>query len=154
MIPNSLSVFRSPLLVFQFLIIATVCGLAAVQARAATITVPVGGSLQSAINAAQPGDTIILQAGATYIGDFILPNKSGSTYITIQSSRIAELPEGVRVGPAQSALFAKLMSAHSAEPVLKTSAGSHHYRFIGLEITPTTNGSVIYELMRIGDWQQ
>lgn len=154
MIPNSLSVSRSPLLVFQCLVIATVCGLAAVQARAATITVPVGGSLQSAINAAQPGDTIILQAGATYIGDFVLPNKSGSTYITIQSSRAAELPEGVRVGPAQSALFAKLMSQHSAEPIIKTSAGSHHYRFIGLEITPTTNGSVIYELVRFGDWQQ
>ena len=28
------------------------------QAKAATITVPAGGSLQSAINAAQPGDTI------------------------------------------------------------------------------------------------
>src|SRR6187455_1046082 len=65
--------------------------------KAATITVPVGGNLQSAINAAQPGDTIILEAGAVYMGPITLPVKSGTDYITIQSSRVGELPDGVRV---------------------------------------------------------
>ena len=45
-----------------------------------------GGDLQAAINNAQPGDTILLQAGATFTGNFILPNKGGSSYITIRSS--------------------------------------------------------------------
>ena len=69
--------------------------------KGATITVPAGGNLQSAIDAAQPGDTIILQAGTVYMGPIMLPVKSGTSYITIQSSRLAELPEGVRVSPAQ-----------------------------------------------------
>src|SRR5215218_9117191 len=97
--------------------IVTVLALSSLNTKAATITVPAGGSLQSAINAAQPGDTIIVEAGVTYAGDFVLPNKSGTDYITIQSSRVAELPDGIRVGPAESALFARLVSATGGEPV-------------------------------------
>ena len=52
-------------------------------AIAATIDVPAGGDLQTAINNAQPGDTIALRAGATYTDNFKLPNKSGSALITI-----------------------------------------------------------------------
>src|SRR5262249_52739363 len=47
------------------------------------VTVNAGGDLQAAINNAQPGDTIVLQAGATFTGNFILPAKSGSAYVTI-----------------------------------------------------------------------
>ncbi len=65
---------------------------------------------QNAINAAQPGDTIVLEAGATYVGEFILPYKGTSeNYITIRSSRLSELPEGVRVTPAQSYLMPRLV---------------------------------------------
>ncbi|HVG31795.1 MAG TPA: hypothetical protein VM911_01885, partial [Pyrinomonadaceae bacterium] len=57
--------------------------------RAATLTVPAGGDLQSAINAAQPGDTILLEAGASFIGPFTLTAKSSpntdSSYITIRT---------------------------------------------------------------------
>src|ERR1041385_2961883 len=95
---------------FQFAFITTILVLASFDAKAATLTVPAGGNLQSAINAAQPGDTIVLDAGAVYSGDLVLPNKSGSSYITIQSSRAGELPDGVRVGPAQGALVARLQS--------------------------------------------
>src|ERR1041385_268489 len=79
---------RSFVITFQFVVITTAFVLASFHAKAATLTVPAGGSLQSAINAAQPGDTIVLDAGAVYTGDFVLPNKSGSSYITIQSSRV------------------------------------------------------------------
>ena len=147
------NVSRLPLLVSQSLIIATIFTLAALHARAATITVPAGGNLQGAINSAQLGDTIILQAGATYTGDFILPDKSGSTYLTIQSSRVAELPEGVRVGPAQTPLLARLQSQWPASPIIIAAAGSHHYRFVGVEIaTPTS--SLVYDLVRFGEANQ
>ena len=46
-------------------------------ANAATIAVPAGGDLQAALNAAQPGDVITLAPGATYTGNFVLPNKGG-----------------------------------------------------------------------------
>src|SRR6267142_3100250 len=57
-----------------------------------TIVVNAGGNLQTAINNAVPGDTIVLQAGATFTGPFTLPNKtSGSGWIYIQSSAYASL---------------------------------------------------------------
>src|ERR1041385_3820422 len=71
-------------------------------ANANTIVVPPGGDIQAAINAAQFGDTIILQAGATYqtaavFSPFNLPNKgAGSGYITITSS-VAPPTDGTRV---------------------------------------------------------
>src|SRR6185295_5504132 len=42
-----------------------------------TSTVPAGGNLQAAIDGARPGDTILLAPGATYLGGFLLPAKSG-----------------------------------------------------------------------------
>src|ERR1041384_8303473 len=82
----------------SFLLIA--CALvasAAVSARAATVNVPAGGDLQAALNSAQPGDTIVLQAGATYVGPITLPVKSGSSYITIQSSALALERQAIRI---------------------------------------------------------
>jgi hypothetical protein len=46
-------------------------------ASAATLTVTAGGDLQAAIDAARPGDTIVLQAGATFNGPFRLRAKGG-----------------------------------------------------------------------------
>ncbi len=68
-----------------------------------TITVNAGGNLQTAINNAQPGDTIVLQAGATFTGTFTLPNKGTSTqWIYIRSSAYLSLPApGNRVYPGQ-----------------------------------------------------
>ncbi|HSE33411.1 MAG TPA: hypothetical protein VLA93_17700, partial [Pyrinomonadaceae bacterium] len=112
------------------------------------------GDLQRALNRAQPGDTIVLEAGAVYRGPFTLPVKSGNEYITIQTSRLAELPEGVRVSPSQSALFAKLQSAENGSPIVKTEAGAHHYKFVGIEFS-TANAQVkINDLLRLGDDKQ
>src|SRR2546427_70887 len=46
------------------------------------IFVPAGGDLQAALNAAQLGDVIELQAGASWRGSFGLPKKSGNGWIT------------------------------------------------------------------------
>src|SRR5437867_7115559 len=51
-----------------------------------TISVPAGGNLQAAINNAQPGDTIKLEAGATFTGNFTLPVKNGTGWIVIRTS--------------------------------------------------------------------
>jgi len=108
-------------------------------------------NLQRALNQARPGDTIILEANAVYEGPFTLPVKTGSEFITIQSSKLAELPEGARVSPSQSALFAKLQSAENGSPVLKTQAGAHHYKFAGIEFSTTTAQVKVYDLIRFGD---
>lgn len=115
------------------------------------ITVAPGGDLQAAINKVLLGDNIIVQAGAIYIGPYTLPVKSGEGVITIQSSRVAELPVNIRITPSQSALLAKLQSNTPAEPVIKTAAGAHGYKFIGVEISTTSTSVVVYDLVRFGD---
>ena len=70
-----------------------------------------GVNLQNDINAATAGDTITIDAGVICQGAFTLPNKAfavGSGTITIESSMLASLPVGVRVGPAQAALMPKI----------------------------------------------
>src|SRR6267378_7524586 len=75
-----------------------------------TIVVNAGGNLQTAINNAVPGDTIVLQAGATFTGPFTLPNKVGSGWIYIQSSAYASLPPpGSRVSIADATNMPKIV---------------------------------------------
>ena len=124
---------------------------ATLSANAGTIVVPAGGNVQGAINAAQYGDTIIVDAGATYTVSLVLPLKSGTGEIIIQSSRVSELPEGVRVSPVQSALFAKFQSVIPAEAVVKTVAGAHHYRFVGIEFSTANATVLVYDLIRFGE---
>ena len=106
-------------------------------------------SVQAAINAANYGDTIVIEAGATFTGNFTLPKKTGTGEIVIQSSRISELPEGKRVNPSQSALFAKLQNT-SSDPVLATAPGAHHYRFQGIEFTTDSASKIVYDVVRLG----
>jgi hypothetical protein len=118
---------------------------------AATLVVPNGGDLQAAINSALPGDTIVLEAGATYRGHVTLPKKSGDSYITIQSSRATEITG--RVSPSQSNLLAKIRSS-IADPIIRLSPGAHHYQLIGLDVSTFNATDAIYDLVRLGESNQ
>ena len=103
---------------------------------ARTVNVPANGDLQSALNSAQPGDTIVLEAGSTYTGNFTLPDKPGSAYITVKSSALASLPpEGARVNPSYAQYMPKLVSPNDG-PAVSTTKAAHHYRFVGIELHP------------------
>ena len=111
------------------------------------IIVKAGGDLQAALDRAKSGDTIVLQAGAKFVGAFVLPNKSGGEYITIQSSETAKLPkDGVRVGAKDAALMPKILSSGKGKPAIETAPGAHHYRFVGIEFAPANN-EYIYNLV-------
>jgi hypothetical protein len=121
------------------------------QQTGSTISVPAGGSLQSAINNAIPGDTILLQAGATFTGSFTLPAKSGSGWIVIRSSAAdSSLPgQGTRMTPSYGAALPKIVATNSA-PAIQTAAGAHNYRLVGLEITVASGVSINYGLVTLG----
>lgn len=114
-----------------------------------SVNVPAGADLQAAINAAQPGDELVLAAGASYTGPFTLPNKGAATgWIVIRSNGALPAP-GTRVTPANVGQLATLLSPGLNQSAVQTAPGAHHYRLIGLEIaTPTTvtSGSALVSL--------
>jgi Right handed beta helix region len=123
-------------------------------ARAAgVVTVPAGGNLQEAIDNARPGDTLVLAAGATYVGNFVLPAlpaKSGNSYITIRSAGEGDAPPraGQRILPSHAVRLAKLQSGNR-EPALRTAPGAYHWRLQLLEFLPTQGGTG--DIIRLGD---
>ena len=117
----------------------------------ATIEVRSGDSLQAAIDSAQPGDTINVQAGVVFAGPFTLPRKSSDRFITIRSAAIESLPkEGVRVSAGDAPVMPKLVSPGNGAAAIATAPGAHHYRFIGIEIKPRDAQAFSYGLVSLG----
>jgi hypothetical protein len=112
-----------------------------------TLHVAAGESLQSALDAAQPGDRITLEAGATYEGPFKLRKKDGDAWIVIASNRLRELPAAQRVSPSDARHMAKLVAASRSAVI--TDPGAHHYRFAGVEVAPAA-GAFLYNLIELG----
>jgi hypothetical protein len=125
-------------------------------APGAVINVNAGGNLQTALNAAQCGDVIQLQAGATFSGSFTVPAKNCDInhWIWIRtSSPDSALPaEGQRVTPCYAGVASlegrPQYSCNNPQNVLATveiqtrgdgpfqfASGANFYRFIGLEVT-------------------
>jgi len=121
-------------------------------ASGGTWIVNAGGNLQAALNGAQPGDTIVLQAGATFTGNFVLPAKSASStaYITITSSAAASSLPGAttRMTPAYAGALPKIQSPNSA-PAIATQAFAHHYRLQYLELRANAYG--MGDILDFGD---
>jgi len=105
------------------------------------VNVASGGNLQTAINNASLGTTIMVQAGANY-GAVNLPNKSGSGWIYIMSNGVLPAP-GVRVTPTIASQLARIQVSSSS--AVSTAGGAHHYRFVGIEfsVTGTLQSAVV-----------
>jgi hypothetical protein len=137
----------------KLLVVASTAVLALTCARAGaagTVVVRAGEDLQAAIDAAQPGDTIELEPGAEFVGNFVLRAKPGSSFITIRSAMPDdERPAaGVRVTPSTAAGFAGLRSPNES-PVVQTEPGAHHWRLQWLELGP--NATPANDVIRFGD---
>ncbi len=123
--------------------------LAAGSGDSGVISVPAGADLQAAIDRARPGETLALEPGATYVGNFTLPRTDGARDITIRTAAGAGLPRaGQRIQPAHASRLAKLKSPNG-EPVLSTRPGAHHWRLELLEFLPTGNPSG--DMIALGD---
>ena len=124
--------------------------------------VPANGDLQAALRSAQCGDTIVLEAGATYVApeqqSFVLANKpecpaAGTEFITITTSDLTNLPpSGTRVTPQNTPSMAKIVTA-SSYPAVYVNQLAHHYRFVGIEFTNiATKGAHAPNLILGGDY--
>jgi hypothetical protein len=131
------------------------------------------GDLQAALNNAKCGDTIELQAGATYTGLFIFPAKNcdDNHWIIVRTGAPdSQLPpEGTRITPcyagvsslpgrpdfhctATANVMAKLvMEAKTGSGPIQFAPRANHYRLLGLEVTRREHGSVIYSLASLED---
>jgi len=136
----------------------------------ATILVPAGASLQQAINAASCGDTLQLQAGATFSGNVVLPAKGcdNAHWITIRTSspNSALPPEGTRLTPCYAGVaslparppfnckstqnvLAKLVIPAGGNGPIVFAPGANYYRLTGLELTRNPNTPVVYALVSL-----
>jgi hypothetical protein len=128
------------------------------------LTVNAGEDLQAAFNAAVPGDTIVLAAGASFLapsGGYVLPAKANpqNQWIVVRTSTAGGLPAaGTRVNPSYAAAMPKILSRDTT-PALVTAAGANYWRLLGLEISlkpdafadATTAGAPInYGLLALG----
>lgn len=134
-----------------------------------TWSVAAGGSFQAALNSVHCGDTIALQAGATFTGHFTFPalGCDDQHWIIIRTSapNTALPPEGTRLTPCYSGVSslpgrpplnckntnvvtAKIVADWTGGAIV-LSPGATHYRFVGLEITRLPASSqipIVYQL--------
>ena len=113
-------------------------------------TVPAGADLQQALDAARPGDTISLEAGATYVGNFVLRARSGTDTrpIVLRTAGADPVASGQRIAPESAAALAKLRSPDN-EPALRTEAGARFWRVELVEFPANRNGDG--DIITLGD---
>jgi hypothetical protein len=124
----------------------------AAPALAATHQVPAGGDLQAVIDAAQPGDIIELEPGATYTGNFRLRVKNGTDFVVIRTRVTDGLPgPGVRIHKSHASKLAKIRSANQTA-ALATDRGAHHWRIELVEFQANEDGAG--DIIRFGSPDQ
>jgi hypothetical protein len=115
------------------------------------IAVPIGGDLQAALNSAQPGETILLDPGASYVGNFILPAKArdDNRVITVRTAGDRGLPgEGEQITPAATEHLARIRSPNGS-PALQAAPGAHGWRIALIEFEANRDGSG--DIIALGD---
>lgn len=124
--------------------------------------------LGAALEKAACGDTIRLQAGAEFAGNFKFPAKScdDAHWIVLRTSAAdADLPpEGTRITPCYAGLaslpgrprypcpspanvMARIVFDKTSSGPINFLDGANHYRFIGLEITRGSPGFAVFNLV-------
>ena len=109
--------------------------------------VPAGADLQNYINRARPGDVLLLEPGATYVGNFTLPalpeesSAIAAQYITIRSAADnSHFPTADRVTPAHAQWMPTLRSPNG-NSALATKPGAHHWRLQWLAFGANSGGA-------------
>jgi hypothetical protein len=115
----------------------------------AVINVHAGDDLQAALDRAAPGDQVVLEAGAGFTGNFVLPKKAGTGTIVVRSSGTGALAEGVRAGPSDASHMARIVSP-SFDGAIDAAPGARRWRLIGLELTVSSAVEENTGVVRLG----
>ena len=125
---------------------ASSAGRSAEHREAVEMNVPQGADLQSFIDRARPGDVLLLEPGATFVGNFMLPalppQPSGieAQFITIRSaSDPSRFPLGGRVGP-EHAEWMPILRSPNGGSAIATRPGAHHWRLQWLAFHANARG--------------
>ena len=121
--------------------------------NSSTIQVKAGGNLQAAIDGANYGDVIVLEAGAIYKGPITLPFKKGDSdqYITITTSNLSSIAkENERINPQLHAKAMPKIVGPDSSVAIATAEQAHHYKFIGIEFSPAADSKYLYNLIDLG----
>jgi hypothetical protein len=133
-----------------------------------------GDSLQNAIDLAQPGDTILLDPGATFVGPITLVAKANpnNQWISMATNNFP-VPYGTRVSPSDAPAMAEIVApglgniaapspvgvspsvapptAEFGGTAIQTQPGANDYYLRGLDILPASVDAMIYTLVAVGD---
>jgi hypothetical protein len=141
--------------------VATFC-IPEVQTPRPAITVSSGQELQSALDRASGGDTIVLSLGTTFKapsadGSFVLRNRpvAAGQWITIRSASSAfdpggALRPGIRVSASDAPQMPAIRATNASTPAIRTEAGAHGYRLIGLDVGPDPSLRTAFTLLEFG----
>jgi len=115
------------------------------KASTTVVNVSAGADLQRALNSALPGDTIQLEPGATFVGNFYLPRHASNdtrpiTLRTAPQNGADAVAPGERIAPAQAGALAKLKSPDTM-PALATEPGARFWRIELLEFVANRDGA-------------
>ena len=114
------------------------------------IRVRAGEDLQKALDLAQPGDQVTLDAGGTYTGNFVLPKKADGPPIVVRPRRLPGMAEGKRVGPEDAAAMARIVTPNDSGAIT-TAPGAHSWRFVGIEFAIAPGTPANYGIVRLGE---
>ncbi len=104
------------------------------------IRVSEGDDLQAAIDAARPGETLLLAPGSRFVGNFVLPPRPDSRSFIIIRTEGPNLPgDGTRTGPAYAGRLAVIQSPNG-NAALRTAAAAHHWQLENLEFRANADG--------------
>lgn len=127
-------------------------------AQTGTVRTVIAGSfsdLQAQINAAQPGDIVVIPLG-TYVGNIILPAKTGAGWIYLigQPAYNGSFPKapGQRVAPSDASAMPSIVGSTTNVPTIVTasSPNASFYRWVGVEVTQLSSVSLQDGLIRCG----
>jgi hypothetical protein len=112
---------------------------------ARVLSLAAGANLQAAIDAAQAGDVLELEAGATFVGNYVLRSRHAEAVMIRSAGRYGP----GRLNPTTVGAYAKVRASIGGAPAFATEPGTQGWTLSCLEVPGNPGG--FGELLQLGD---